>query len=153
MQAEHLRLFVRLANTHNISQAGSEIGVSPAVASSYINKLEKELGVQLVNRTTRKVSLSEAGHGFLPYAETVLASMDAARAAVGAGDTSPTGTLRVTAPASFGRMHLMPGINEFLGRYPNLSIDLRLSDTIIDLVEGGFDVAIRNSSLKDSTME
>ena len=152
MQAEHLELFVRLAQTHNISQAGSEIGVSPAVASSYIHKLEKELGVQLVHRTTRKVSLSEAGHGFLPYAETVLSSMDAARAAVGAGDASPTGTLRITAPASFGRMHLMPGLNKFLSKFPNLNIDLRLSDTIMDLVEGGFDVAIRNSSLKDSTM-
>ena len=152
MNIDHLKLFIRIANTHNISMAGHEAGISPAVASTYINKLEEGLGVRLLHRTTRKVSLTEEGVSFLPHAEDVLASMEAARASVGAGISSPRGTLRIAAPASFGRMHLLPALNDFFERYPDLTIDLKLSDTIIDLVEGGFDIAIRNSALKDSSL-
>ena len=152
MNIDHLKLFVRIATTHNISMAGQELSLSPAVASSYINKLEEKLGVRLVHRTTRKVSLTEEGNAFLPHAEDVLASVEAARASVGAGNTSPSGTLRITAPASFGRLHIVPGLKGFMTRYPELTIDLRLTDTIVDMVEGGFDIAIRNSELKDSTL-
>lgn len=152
MDIEHLKLFVRLAATHNISMAGRELGLSPAVASAHISKLEQGLGVRLLHRTTRKVSLTEEGLAFLPHAEEVLNSVEAARASVGAGEASPQGTLRVTAPASFGRMHLVPALKGFLDRYPDLDIDLRLSDTIVDMVEGGFDIAIRNAELKDSTL-
>jgi len=152
MDIEHLRLFVRLAATHNISLAGRELGLSPAVASAHIGKLEQGLGVRLLHRTTRKVSLTEEGEAFLPHAMEVLATVEAARASVGAGEVLPSGTLRVTAPASFGRMHLMPAMKEFMQRYPELALDLRLTDTMVDLVEGGFDVAIRNAPLKDSTM-
>lgn len=151
MNVDHLKLFVRLGTTQNISLAGRELGLSPAVASSYISKLEAGLGVRLVHRTTRKVSLTEEGVAFLPHAEEVLASIDAARASVGAGLSLPSGTLRVTAPASFGRMHIMPAVPKFLETYPDLILDLRLTDTIVDLVEGGFDVAIRNAALQDST--
>lgn len=152
MNADYLKLFVRLAGTQNISQAGKDIGISPAVASSYIHKLEQSLGVRLLHRTTRKVSLTEEGRAFLPHAEDVLASIDAARASVNAGEASPQGTLRVTASASFGRMHILPALPGFLEKYPGLSLDLRLSDSIVDLVEGGFDIAIRNAALKDSSL-
>jgi len=152
MNIDHLKLFVRLAMTHNISQAGQELGISPAVASAHINKLEQTLGVRLLHRTTRKVSLTEEGKAFLPHAEDVLSSVDAACAAVGAGEASIRGTLRVTAPASFGRMHLLPALADFFKRHPELTLDLRLSDNIVDLVEGGFDIAIRNAQLKDSSL-
>ncbi|USD67925.1 LysR family transcriptional regulator [Vibrio sp. SCSIO 43136] len=152
MNVEHLKLFVRVASTHNISLAGQELGLSPAVSSAHINKLEEGLGVRLVHRTTRKVSLTEEGQAFLPHAEEVLASVEAARSSVGVGHNLPTGTLRVTAPASFGRMHMVPALKGFLDRYPDLIVDFRFSDSIIDLVEGGFDVAIRNAELKDSTL-
>ncbi|GAC13487.1 LysR family transcriptional regulator [Aliiglaciecola lipolytica] len=152
MNLDHLKLFVRLAATHNISAAGAEFKLSPAVSSNYINKLEENLGVRLVHRTTRKVSLTEEGKVFLPHAENVLLSVESAKAAVGVGKITPQGTLRITAPASFGRMHLVPALNEFLEQYPDLNIDLRLSDTIVDLVEGGFDIAIRDAALKDSTL-
>ncbi|GAK86164.1 transcriptional regulator LysR family [Vibrio ponticus] len=82
MNIEHLKLFVRLASTHNISMAGQELGLSPAVASAHINKLEEGLGVRLVHRTTRKVSLTQEGEAFLPHAEDVLASVDAAKGAI-----------------------------------------------------------------------
>lgn len=152
MDIDHLKLFVRLATTHNISAAGRELGLSPAVASAHISKLEDSLGVRLLHRTTRKVSLTEEGQAFLPHAEEVLASVEAAKAAVGAGEATPTGTLRVTAPASFGTMHLVPGLKGFLVRYPDLTVDFRFTDAVVDLVEGGFDIAIRNGTLKDSTL-
>ncbi len=152
MNIEHLKLFVRVASTHNISLAGSELGLSPAVASAHINKLEDGLGVRLIHRTTRKVSLTEEGHAFLQHAEDVLASVEAAKASVGAGHLTPVGTLRIAAPASFGRMHLLPALKKFSQTYPQLKVDLKLSDTIVDLVEGGFDIAVRNSELKDSSL-
>ncbi|MGP8305974.1 LysR family transcriptional regulator [Vibrio sp. YIC-376] len=152
MNIEHLKLFVRLASSQSISKAGHELGLSPAVASAHINKLEDSLGVRLVHRTTRKVALTQEGQAFLPYAEEVLASVEAARGAVGAGHYNPTGTLRVTAPASFGRMHLIPALKGFMSQYPEITVDFRFSDSIIDMVEGGFDVAIRVAELKDSAL-
>jgi len=152
MNIDHLSLFVRIATTHNISMAGQALGLSPAVASTHINKLEENLGIRLIHRTTRRVSLTPEGEAFLPHAEDVLASVEAARASVGAGSSSPRGTLRIAAPASFGRMHLLPALSDFFIKYPELRVDLKLSDTIIDLVEGGFDIAIRNSALKDSSL-
>lgn len=150
MNIDHLKLFVRLAATQNISSAGREIGLSAAVASSYLSKLEAGLGVRLVHRTTRKVSLTEEGIHFLPHAEEILSTIEAAKTSVGVGNSSPSGILKVTAPASFGRLHLLPAIHDFLGRYENLTLDLRLSDTIVDLVEGGFDIAIRSAGPQDS---
>ncbi len=150
MNIDHLRLFVRIASTYNISQAGQDLGLSAAVASAHINKLETSLGIRLIHRTTRKVSLTEEGIVFLPHAEEVLARVDAAKASIGVGSTSPSGTLRITASASFGRMHLVPALTGFLEQYPDLNVDCRLSDTILDMVEGGFDIAIRNAELKDS---
>ncbi|WP_394150143.1 LysR family transcriptional regulator [Vibrio maritimus] len=152
MNIEYLKLFVRLAATNNISLAGQELGLSPAVSSAHISKLEQALGVRLVHRTTRKVSLTEEGVAFLPHAEEVLSTVETARASVGVGSTTPSGTLRVTAPASFGRLHIVPALKGFLTQYPELTIDFRFSDNIVDLVEGGFDVAIRDAELKDSTL-
>ncbi|GEM81530.1 LysR family transcriptional regulator [Vibrio superstes] len=152
MNIEHVKLFVRLASTHNISQAGQEMSLTPAVASSHIAKLEKALGTRLVHRTTRKVSLTQEGIAFLPHAEEVINAVEAAEASVGAGNKTPTGVLRVSAPASFGRMHLIPAMEAFMEAHPGLKVDYRFSDSIIDLVEGGFDIAIRNAELKDSSL-
>jgi DNA-binding transcriptional LysR family regulator len=152
MNIEHLKLFVRIAAKNNISMAGKELGLSPAVSSAHINKLEEGLGVRLIHRTTRRVSLTEEGIDFLPHAEEVIASVEIAKASVGSGSATPQGTLRITAPASFGRMHIVPALVSFTQRYPDLTLDLRLCDSILDMVEGGFDIAIRNSSLNDSTL-
>jgi len=152
MNVEHLKLFVRVAATNNISLAGKELGLSPAVSSAHINKLEQGLDVRLIHRTTRRVSLTEEGINFLPHAEEVLASIELAQASVGSGSVTPQGRLRITVPASFGRMHVVPALPNFMRLYPELTLDLRLTDSILDLVEGGFDVAIRNSSLNSSTL-
>ncbi len=152
MNIEHLKLFVRIAATNNISQAGKELGLSAATSSSHINKLEDNLGVKLIYRTTRQVSLTEEGQAFLPHATEVLETVATAKAAIGSGEKQPQGTLRVTASASFGRMHLIPGLKSFIAAYPQVKIDLRLSDSIVDMVEGGFDIAIRNAPLNDSNL-
>lgn len=152
MNIEHLKLFTRVGVTKNISLAGQELGLSPAVASNYLNKLEQSLGVKLLYRTTRHVSLTDDGQAFLPHAIEILESVESARAAVGVGSQTPQGTLRITAPASFGRMHIIPALKGFLESNPDLTIDLKLSDTIVDMVEGGFDVAIRNAKLTDSSL-
>lgn len=152
MNFEHLKLFVRVAATQNISLAGKEFGLSPAASGAQLNKLEQYLGVRLVNRTTRKVSLTEDGELFLPHAEELLSNVEVAKASVGNASVKPKGTLRVTAPASFARLHLTPIIRPFLSKYPDLKLDLKLSDNIDDVIEGGFDVAIRDAALKDSTL-
>ena len=152
MNIEHVKLFIHVALKQNISKAGEELGISPAVASVHINKLEESLGVRLLHRTTRKVSLTEEGERFFPHAEEMIATMESAIASLGKGNVMPSGTLRVTASASFGRMHLLPALPEFLRKYPKIKVDLKLSDRIVDLVEGGFDIAIRNSSLKNSSL-
>ncbi|MCM2680300.1 LysR family transcriptional regulator [Echinimonas agarilytica] len=152
MNIEHLRLFVRLASTHNISQAGQELGLSAPVSSIHISKLEESLGTRLVHRTTRKVSLTEEGLEFLPHAKQILASVDAGIASVGTGNKLPKGVLRITASASFGRMHVIPALKGFLDQYPDLSIDISLTDSMVDLVDGGFDIAIRNANLQDSSL-
>ena len=151
MNIEHLKLFLRIASTNNISEAGQSFGLSAAVASNHINKLEQNLKVRLLHRTTRQVSLTEEGKTFLPFAEDVVESVNAANASIGSQHNKLQGTLRISAPASFGRMHLIPALTDFLSSHPALKIDLKLSDSIIDLVEGGFDIAIRNSDLKDSS--
>lgn len=131
MNIEHLKLFVRVAVTNNISLAGKELGLSPAVASAHINKLEDGLGVRLIHRTTRKVSLTEEGQAFRPHAENVLGSVETARSAVGSGRISPQGTLRITAPASFGRMHMIPALKGFLSSYPDLKVDYALAIVLL----------------------
>ncbi len=152
MNIEHIKLFVRIAALNNISVAGKELSLSPAVASAHMNKLEEALGVRLIHRTTRRVSLTEEGKVFLAHALDLLDSVETARASVGAGSISPQGRLRVAASASFGRMHLVPALSAFLDRYPKLDIDIHLSDRVTDMVEGGFDIAIRDAPLQDSTL-
>ncbi|WP_286939091.1 MULTISPECIES: LysR family transcriptional regulator [unclassified Pseudoalteromonas] len=152
MNLDYLNLFVRVAATNNISKAGAELGLSSAVASAHLNKLEESIGVRLIHRTTRKVSLTDEGKEFLPHAKDVLVTADIALTSVKSERAKIAGKLRITAPVSFGHIHLIPALNKFMDLYPDLTVELRLSDTIVDMVEGGFDIAIRNAELKDSTL-
>ena len=145
-------LFVRAALLANVSAAGREFGLSAAVASSRIAQLEKLLGARLLHRTTRRISLTQDGEVFMSRAEALLDAAAAARASVGRAQAEPQGRLRVTMPSSFGRQHVSPVIGEFLRRYPGVSVDLRLTDQLVDLVDAGIDVAIRVGVLKDSTL-
>ncbi len=145
-------LFVRAALLANVSAAGREFGLSAAVASSRIAQLEKRLGARLLHRTTRRISLTQDGEVFMSRAQTLLDAADAARASVGRAQAEPQGRLRVSMPSSFGRQHVSPVISEFLRRYPGVSVDLRLTDQLVDLVDAGIDVAIRVGVLKDSSL-
>ena len=153
MDTDGLRLFVKAAERLNISAAGRELGIAPAVASARLAKLETELGVELIRRTTRKVSLSIEGSDFLPYAREILAQEEAARAALGGAAPGPKGTLRFAAPSSFAQLHIMPILPEFCEAYPDLTLDLRLSDTRFDTIEGSFDLALRSAPLTDSSLK
>lgn len=153
MDTSSLQLFVRAAELLNISAAGRDLGLAAAVASARLAKLEQELGVELLHRTTRKVSLSLEGVDFLPYAREILAQIQAAHAALGQGSLGATGTLRFAAPSSFAQLHVMPLLPEFHERHPDLTLDLRLSDRRMDLIDGSFDLALRSAPLADSSLK
>lgn len=153
MDTDSLRLFILAAEKLNISAAGRVLGLAPAVASARLAKLEQALGAELLHRTTRKVSLSLEGAEFLPYAREMLAQEATALAALGHGGMQPTGTLRFAAPSSFAQLHIMPILPECLARYPDMTLDLRLSDTRFDLIEGSFDLALRSAPLAGSSLK
>ncbi len=153
MDTDSLRLFVLAAEKLNISAAGRSLGMAPAVASARLAKLERSVGADLLHRSTRKVSLSLEGSEFLPYAREILAQEAAGRAALGAGNPVATGTLRFAAPSSFAQLYIAPIIPDFLTLHPAVRLDLRLSDTQFDLIEGSFDLALRNLALEDTSLK
>ena len=152
MDTEALRLFVMAADMLNISAAGRQLGLAPAVASARLAKLENQVGADLLHRSTRKVSLSLEGEEFLPFAREILAQEDAARAALGHGSRDVTGTLRFAASSTFAQLFIAPILPEFLERYPGVNLQLKLSDTQVNLIEGGFDLALRNYAIEDSSL-
>lgn len=127
--------------------------MAPAVASAKLSKLEKALGADLLRRSTRKMALSLEGADFLPYAKEILAQEDAAEAALGRGNVVATGTLRFTAPSTFAQLYIAPVLPEFLASHPGISLDLRLTDMEFNLIQGSFDLALRNSALPDSSLK
>ncbi len=153
MDTEGVRLFVLASEKLNISAAGRELGMAPAVASAKLAKLEKAMGADLLRRSTRKVALSLEGAEFLPYAREILAQENAAHAALGRGNVTATGTLRFTAPSTFAQLYIAPILPEFLALHPGISLDLRLTDMEFDLIQGSFDLALRNSALPDSSLK
>jgi len=153
MDTDSVRLFVLAAEKLNISAAGRDLGMAPAVASARLAKLENTLGADLLHRTTRKVVLSLEGTEFLPFAREILAQEASARAAMGQSSSAPTGKLRFTAPSTFAQLYIAPLLPEFLRLFPGISLDLRLSDSQFDLIEGSFDLALRNSALEDTTLK
>ncbi|MCV0427746.1 MAG: LysR family transcriptional regulator [Roseibium sp.] len=153
MDTQSLRLFVLAAEKLNISAAGRALGMPPAVASSRLAKLEQALGADLLHRSTRKVAVSLEGSEFLPYAKEMLAQEDAAMAALGLGSNRVTGTLRFAASSTFSQLYVIPLLPEFLDLHPGVNLDLRLSDTAFDLIDGSFDLALRNTVLEDSSLK
>ncbi|MEM1006274.1 MAG: LysR substrate-binding domain-containing protein [Pseudomonadota bacterium] len=153
MDTDGLRLFVLAAELLNISAAGRRLGMAPAVASAKLAKLEHSVGADLLHRTTRKVALSIEGADFLPFAREMIAQEDAARAALGQRSANISGTLRFTAPSTFAQLYIAPILPKFLDRHPQLRLDLRLSDVQFDLIEGSYDLALRNAPLLDTSLK
>jgi DNA-binding transcriptional LysR family regulator len=145
-------VFVAVVENGGFSAAARTLGVSKSAVSKRINQLESHLGVRLLHRTTRKLSLTEAGERYFEHAAEALHAAGKAEDAVTELQGEPQGKLKISSPMSFGRLHVAPLIPKFLQRYPKLQIDLVMDDRNIDLVAGGFDVAIRSGDMPDSTL-
>ncbi|PZU88579.1 MAG: LysR family transcriptional regulator [Shinella sp.] len=147
-----LEVFARVIATGSMSMAARDLGLSPAVVSKRIKRLEDRLGTRLLQRTTRQISLTEAGQGFHQRILAVLAGIEEAETYASGRSSEVSGTLKISAPTSFGRMHIAPHLKAFMDAYPDLAIQLVLSDEFTDIVGGGFDLAIRIAELTDSTL-
>lgn len=147
-----LDIFARVVTARSMSAAGRELNLSPAVISKRIRRLEERLGVRLLQRTTRQLALTEAGQGFYERVISILSSVEEAEGWVASGSATARGILKVSAPTSFGRMHIAPHLKRFLDANPLVTVDLVLSDAFVDIVGEGFDLAIRIADLADSSL-
>jgi len=145
-------VFVAVVEKGGFSAAARALGVSKSAVSKRINQLEKQLGVRLLYRTTRKLSLTEAGERYFEHAARALQAAAQAEDAVAQLQGDPQGTLKISAPMSFGRLHVAPLIPKLLKRYPKLQVELVMDDRATDLVAAGFDIAIRSGKMADSTL-
>ncbi len=146
-----LDIFTRVVATGSMSQAARELGLSPPVISKHIKRLEERLGTRLLQRTTRKIALTDAGRGFHERILVVRASLEEAENWVSQRAQLVRGPLRISAPTTFGRLHIAPHLVRFLEKYPEITLDLSLSDSFADLVGDGYDVAIRIADLADTS--
>ncbi len=147
-----LDVFAHVVTARSMSAAGRQLKLSPAVISKRIRRLEERLGVRLLQRTTRQLSLTEAGQGFYERVVSILSSIEDAEAWVASGSDQARGTLRVSAPTSFGRMHIAPHLKPFLDANPMVGVDLILTDDFVDIIGEGFDLAVRIADLQDSSL-
>ncbi|RWA71769.1 LysR family transcriptional regulator [Mesorhizobium sp.] len=149
---DNIAVFVRVVELGNLSAAGRDMRISPAVASNRIKELEKHLGVRLFNRTTRQLMPTEHGTVFYTGAKQVLDAITDAEAAVAALSGQPRGTIKVTAPLGLGRRLIASGIPDFHDKYPDIEVRLRLSDHNVDIMKEGIDVAFRLGIIEDSSL-
>ncbi|WP_077034299.1 LysR family transcriptional regulator [Pelomonas sp. KK5] len=149
---KQIESFVAVATKGSLTAAALGEGVAPAVMGRRIDALEERLGVKLLVRTTRRISLTHEGSAFLEDCQRLLAELANAESSVSAGGVKASGHLRITAPAGFGRRHVAPLIPEFLARHPDVSVSLNLSDRVVDIVNEGFDCAVRVGDLPDSSL-
>ena len=147
-----MRLFVRIAETGSFSRAARAAGVGQPTASKQIALLEERLGARLLQRTSRRLNLTDEGQAYYEASVRLLGEVDAAKSAIGRGTVSPAGVIRVALSAGFGRMYVVPRLPEFFARYPDLAVDVNVSERHVNLIEDGLDVAIRIGFLADSTL-
>lgn len=147
-----MEIFVRIVDEGSLTAAADALGMSGPSVVRALAALERAMGVRLMNRTTRRSSLSDEGREYYERCKRVLAEVAEADASISARRTEPSGRLRLTAPVMYGRMHLAPIVADFMAKYPRMEIELLLLDRIIDLVEEGVDVALRIGNLPDSTL-
>jgi DNA-binding transcriptional LysR family regulator len=147
-----LEVFAKVAATGSFSAAGRALGLSQTMVTKHIAALEAHLGVKLFHRSTRKLSITDAGRNYLESAERILADVEAADSAVAADRIEAKGLLRLSAPVSFGARQIAPLLPEFARRFPRVSVELGLNDRLVDLADEGWDLAIRVGSLADSSL-
>ncbi len=146
-----LRTFQRILALGSLSAAARDLGVGLAVVSKRLAALERRVGVRLVNRTTRRLSATGEGQALLAHVERMLEELGDAEARLSSGRDAPRGPLRISAPVAFGQIHVAPVAANLVARHPELTVDLRLDDRLIDLIEARIDVAVRIGAPKDST--
>jgi len=145
-------VFVTVVESGGFSPAAKLLGISKSAVSKRVTQLEEQMGVKLLHRTTRKLSLTEAGEHFFQHARIAHQAAKDAQDAVAQLQGEPQGRLRINTPMSFGRLHIAPLIPEFLKRYPKISIEMVMDDKVADLIGEGFDIAIRGGDLPDSSL-
>ena len=146
------RMFVAVMETGSFTAAAERLGTSSGQASKLVTRLENELGVRLLSRTTRAVSPTEAGQVYFERLRPLLEEFDNLDAAVRDTSGAPRGRLRLTAPLTFGTAEIVPGLNEFASKFPEIELDVSFSDRVVNLVDEGFDMAIRVGRADDSSM-
>ncbi|MEN9627401.1 MAG: hypothetical protein RJA10_628 [Pseudomonadota bacterium] len=149
---KQIETLVSVASKGSLTAAARAEGVAPAVIGRRIDALEERLGVKLLLRTTRRITLTHEGSAFLEDCQRVLADLANAEASVSAGGVKASGHLRITAPAGFGRRHVAPLVPKFIAQHPEVSVSLNLSDRVVDIVNEGFDCAVRVGDLSDSSL-
>ncbi|MBL4796558.1 MAG: LysR family transcriptional regulator [Oleispira sp.] len=147
-----LLYFNCVVETGSISEASRFFDVQPSSISRQLTALEQELGVRLLNKTTRNIGLTEAGRKYYDYSLRIVTEFDQAKRAVNDLQENPTGTLKISMTVGFGESIIMPLIAEFMQLYPNIELELELTERVVDLVEENIDIAIRSGRLPDSTM-
>jgi DNA-binding transcriptional LysR family regulator len=149
---QEMRVFAQVADSGSFVAAAYQLGMSKPAVSRYVSELEQRLGVRVLHRTTRKLSLTPEGEVFLARCRDILTSIEASEAEISTRSESVSGLLKVSVPVSFGIRHLAPLWSEFLGRYPRVTLDVQLADRIVDLVDEGLDLAVRIARLPDSSL-
>lgn len=152
MNWEGISEFVYVAECASFTKAAKKMGISTAQVSRQVSALEKRLNIKLLYRTTRQVSLTEEGQVFYQHCRTVLDDLDNAWRAVSNLHSKPQGKITLTAPVTYGERQLLPLINDFMQRYSDIEVTAFLSNQTLDLIDGGYDLAIRMGKLSDSTM-
>jgi DNA-binding transcriptional LysR family regulator len=151
-QLEAIRMFVRVVDSGSFSAVARETGIGQPAVSKQIAALEARLGAQLLRRTSRSLSVTEAGQDFYESAVRLVDDLETAVSRVGRGQTAPSGLIRVTVAPVFGRVHLLPRLGQFFARFPDIVVEILVTDRAVDLVQEGVDVAIHNGPLTDSTL-
>jgi DNA-binding transcriptional LysR family regulator len=149
---QEMRVFTAVVDAASFVAAGEALGMSKAAVSRHVSDLEQRLGVRLMHRTTRKLSLTPEGEVFLARCRDILSSIEASEAEISTRRVTASGLLKVSVPVSFGIRHLAPLWSEFMDKHPGVTLDVQLSDRVIDLVDEGFDLAVRIARLPDSSL-
>jgi DNA-binding transcriptional LysR family regulator len=147
-----MAIFARVVEAQSFTAAAAQLGMSRSAVSKAIAGLEDRLGARLLNRTTRRLALTEVGQGFYERCARIVAEAEEADLAVSRLQVAPRGTLRLSAPVSFGNLHLAPALPDFMRRYPELRVEIDLADRTIDLLDEGYDLALRIGALPDSSL-